>query len=220
MTEVDWLQHSTDPQKMLELLRGMASERKLRLFAVACCKHMFRRVRVPLLYEREVEVAERYADGAASSLELQEARLYSNSIAEHACMNTTEIEAGIDMADSAALNAAWGATQPGTIMPDDDGKSEALLVAEQAIQCDLLRDIIGNPFHPVALHPALRHWNDGTVVKVGQGIYDERAFDRLPILADALEEAGCMDESILAHCRQSGEHVRGCWVVDLVLDKK
>jgi hypothetical protein len=63
-------------------------------------------------------------------------------------------------------------------------------------------------------------WNDGIVIKLAQAIYEERAFDRLPILADALEEAGCSDTEILAHCRGPGPHVRGCWVVDLLLGKE
>ena len=58
------------------------------------------------------------------------------------------------------------------------------------------------------------------MVQIAQAIYDDRAFDRMPILADALEDAGCMDQTILNHCRQSGEHVRGCWVVDLLLGKE
>jgi hypothetical protein len=72
----------------------------------------------------------------------------------------------------------------------------------------------------VAVGPSWLAWNDGTVVKLAQGIYDDRAFDRLPVLADALEEAGCDDADILDHCRRPGEHVRGCWVVDLLLGKK
>jgi hypothetical protein len=63
-------------------------------------------------------------------------------------------------------------------------------------------------------------WKDGTVVKLVQGIYDDRAFDRLPLLPDALEEASCQDPHILTHCRQPGEHVRGCWLVDLILGKE
>jgi hypothetical protein len=58
--------------------------------------------------------------------------------------------------------------------------------------------------------PSWLSWNDGTVVKMAQAIYDDRAFDRLPILADALEDAGCSDADILAHCRSEGPHVRGC----------
>ena len=63
-------------------------------------------------------------------------------------------------------------------------------------------------------------WNGGCVVKVAAAIYDERAFDRMPILADALEDAGCDNADILNHCREPGEHVRGCWVLDLLLGKK
>jgi hypothetical protein len=80
----------------------------------------------------------------------------------------------------------------------------------------LLRDVFGNPFRPVSLDRA-RLTSD--VVALARGIYDERAFDRMPILADALQDAGCTNEDVLAHCREPGEHVRGCWVVDLVLGK-
>ena len=84
------------------------------------------------------------------------------------------------------------------------------------VQCELLRDIFGNPFRPVAVDP---EWLTSTVVALARGVYDDRAFDRLPILADALQDAGCEDADILAHCRGDGPHVRGCWVVDLMLGK-
>ncbi|WP_246173617.1 hypothetical protein [Limnoglobus roseus] len=84
-------------------------------------------------------------------------------------------------------------------------------------QAWLLRDIFGNPFRPVACDPA---WRTSTAVGLAEVIYDDRAFDRLPILADALQDAGCEDADILAHCRGDGPHVRGCWVVDLVLGKE
>jgi len=87
---------------------------------------------------------------------------------------------------------------------------------QRAIHCTILRDIFGNPFNPVTLDSA---WLTANVVGLAQSIYDERAFDRLPILADALEDAGCTNADILNHCRQPGEHVRGCWLVDLVLQK-
>lgn len=76
--------------------------------------------------------------------------------------------------------------------------------------------VFGNPFRPVVADPA---WLTPTVVSIAAVIYSDRAFDRLPILADALEEAGCTNADILLHCRQPGEHVRGCWAVDLVLGK-
>ena len=80
----------------------------------------------------------------------------------------------------------------------------------------LLRDIFGNPFRPIVADPA---WLTPTVQFIAVALYQDRAFDRLPILADALEEAGCTNADVLLHCRLPGEHVRGCWVVDLVLGK-
>jgi hypothetical protein len=83
----------------------------------------------------------------------------------------------------------------------------------------LFREIFGNPFRPVSLPPSWLAWNDGTIPKLARALYDERAFDRLPILADALEETGCTDAAILGHCRGPGPHVRGCWALDLLLGK-
>jgi len=84
----------------------------------------------------------------------------------------------------------------------------------------LWRDIFGPlPFRPVAVDPAWLAWNGGTVPAIACRVYAERAFHDLPILADALEDAGCANADILAHCRGGGEHVRGCWVVDLLLGK-
>jgi hypothetical protein len=88
---------------------------------------------------------------------------------------------------------------------------------EKAAQCMLIRDIFGNPFRSIALNPS---WLTSTVLALAQGIYAEKAFDRMPILADALQDAGCDNEDILNHCRGPGPHVRGCWVVDLLLGKK
>ena len=90
---------------------------------------------------------------------------------------------------------------------------------EWKMHSDLLRDIFGNPFRPVAVDPAWLVWHDGIIGKLAQRIYDERAFADLPILADALEEAGCTNAELLAHCRHPGPHARGCWAVDLLLGK-
>jgi hypothetical protein len=92
----------------------------------------------------------------------------------------------------------------------------AIISAEQQEATALLRDVLGNPFRPVIVEPS---WRSSNVVTLARAIYDERAFDRMPILADALEDAGCTNPDILDHCRQPGEHVRGCWLVDLVLGK-
>ncbi|MBY0522805.1 MAG: hypothetical protein K2R98_05385 [Gemmataceae bacterium] len=81
----------------------------------------------------------------------------------------------------------------------------------------LLQDIFSYAFHPIDVVAACR---TSSVVGLAQSIYQERAFDRLPILADALEDAGCTNQAMLAHCRGPGLHVRGCWVVDLLLKKE
>jgi hypothetical protein len=81
----------------------------------------------------------------------------------------------------------------------------------------ILRDIFDNSFRPITIDP---RWLTSTVIDLAQAIYDERAFDRMPILADALMDAGCDNQEMIAHCRGDGPHVRGCWVVDLLLGKE
>jgi hypothetical protein len=90
-------------------------------------------------------------------------------------------------------------------------------VGELLAQAVLLRDIFGNPFRPITLDLSLL---TPTLVQLAQAIYDNRAFNRLPELADTLHDAGCDNEEILNHCRGQGPHVRGCWVVDLLLGKE
>ena len=90
-------------------------------------------------------------------------------------------------------------------------------VNEKQVQAALVRDIFGNPFRPITFGPK---WRTSTVVALASGIYQERAFDRLPILADALQDAGCEHPDILGHCRGPGPHARGCFVVDLLLEHK
>ena len=72
----------------------------------------------------------------------------------------------------------------------------------------------------MAVAPSWPAWKDGTVSKLAQGIYEDRAFGHLPVLADALEDAGCADADILGHLRGAGPHVRGCWALDLALGKQ
>ena len=99
--------------------------------------------------------------------------------------------------------------------------TEVMAVAEavQEYHRQLAGDIFGNPFDPVIVNPAWLAWNNGAIAKLAQRIYDERSFADLPLLADALEEAGCTSAELLTHCRHPGPHVRGCWAVDLLLGK-
>jgi hypothetical protein len=205
MTEAEW-RACTDPATMLESLRSKASERKLRLFAVACCRRIW-----PLLTDersrRAVECAELYADGL-----IDEQKRLS---AVRAAINATwdlENDASDFPAQAACLTADPAVGIDAVAIAHYTAATED----ERAAQVNLLREQFGNPFRPVTVDPI---WLTSTVVSLAQGIYDERAFDRLPILADALEDAGCTDAEMLNHCRQPGEHVRGCWLVDLVLQK-
>jgi hypothetical protein len=217
MTEAEWL-GCVDPKPMLEFLQGKVSDRKLRLFAVACCRRIW-----SLLADKRsrmaVEVGEKVADGMATDEE--EFAAY-----EAACNAKDDAWCGayenVDFPAVAASYVVCSDPSPAlvaglTASAGDDPRGRA--PGETAFQCRLLRDINSNPFRPITIDPAWLAWNDGTVQKIAQAIYDERAFDRMPILADALEEAGCPNQDILTHCRSGGEHVRGCWVVDLLLGK-
>jgi hypothetical protein len=88
--------------------------------------------------------------------------------------------------------------------------------AESLAQADLLREVFGNPFRPVSVDPA---WRTTDVRLLASGIYEEKAFERMPILADALQDAGCDSDELLNHLRGTGPHVRGCWALDLVVGK-
>jgi hypothetical protein len=220
-----------------------SSDRKLRLFACACYHRICHLLPDPVA-RAAVEVAERFADGLASIEELQQAETLiwgplealegqwrASRGAERASLQPTHeaLALGLQVVTAAAPKAAYytssnaylavaAITNPG-VASYDPGFSAAQ-TAEERVQTDLLRCIFGYLFHPVTIAPAVRAWNDGVVVKLAQGIYEDRAFDHLPILADALEEAGCDDAAILDHLRGGGPHTRGCWPVDLLLAKE
>jgi hypothetical protein len=194
---------------MLEFLRGKASDRKLRLFAVACCRRIWHLL-PDEASRRAVEVAERYADGQVTEEQLEEAGKRAGWAAAWAAHG------------DAAEAAAWAASRREeagwtSITAERAAFAETQDATKRQFQSDLLRDIFGNTFRPVALDPS---WRKPSVVKLARTIYEERAFDRLPKLADALAKAGCDNAEVLAHCREPGEHVRGCWVVDLILGKE
>jgi hypothetical protein len=233
MTEQEWLE-CTDPRPMVEFLRGKASDRKLRLFAVACCRRIWhlindQRSRIA------VEIAESYVDGLATEAKVSTAREDADNVVDEQCYDL-ELPNNVDAAIAASNVVSTGTreleqpveiaywtashTQSALVAHIRDSERVPLKQLEGTVQSNMARCIFGNPFHPVSINPAWLAWNHGTVQKIAQGIYDERALDRMPILADALEESGCTDIDILAHCRQPGEHVRGCWVVDLILGKE
>lgn len=195
LEETEWLTCS-DPIRMLEFLcNGRTSDRKLRLFAVACSRRAWELIDDS--GRDAVEVAERFADDQGSAEELREARLACKSAGGHAVWY------------AAASNAFIAARN--TILSIQSGAED-----EASHQADLLRDIFGNPFQTVDLDS----WKTTIVIELAQTIYDERAFRQIPTLGDALAKADCSDREALDHCRQQVGHVRGCWVVDLLLGKK
>jgi hypothetical protein len=204
MTEYEW-RTASEPQAMLEFLRGMASDRKLRLFAVACSRRVWNLI--DDLGREAVDVAEKFADGLVGSEEMRAARLTCQGAGGRAAWYPAATNPEI-----AARNAACSA-QVGVA-------SNALIGAEAVellAQAALLRDIFGPlPFRPLSIDPFSL---TSAVVQLAQTIYDDRAFDRLPILANVLEKTGCHNEEILLHLRGPGPHVRGCFVVDDILGK-
>jgi hypothetical protein len=223
MTEAKWW-GCDDPAAMLQSLTNQASDRKLRLFAAACCRHIWHLL--PDQTNRQlVALSERVADGLKTVSSLEGPRMAATETAGR-LLRAAAWSAVLTANDNArvaafqtASAAAWAA------VPEKDkaaGRTaySVPLTEQFREQAELLRDLFGDPFRPSpAIDPAWLVWNDATVIKLAQSIYDDRRFEDLPILADALEEAGCTDAGLLAHCRGPGPHVRGCWAVDLILAK-
>jgi hypothetical protein len=223
MNEAEWLA-CTDPRRILRWLidTGKANDRKLRLFAVAYCRlqwHLLADVRS----QEAVKVAERNADDLATPCERESAAAAALTAASEAA----EAREGASELSPLALTAYAATAAWYTVFYE--ARSAAMTTcdadaadwyAENGIEMphtNLLHELFGNPFHPIDLEPA---WRKPTILSLAQSIYEERKFDRLTVLADALEEADCHDANILAHCRSEATHYRGCWALDLVLDKR
>ncbi len=214
MTEDEWLK-CADPMPMLEFIGGKVSERKLRLFAVACCLERLKSTQPmtssdisnSLKLWENVQLAEAIADGSVHNPNSALDHHYGFYGIHYGSGSTLEwvCHAVVDP-------SAWGAAREAVVGLDDVSWDEG----PTNFGAICLRDLFANPFCPVNLNPS---WLTPTVLALADGIYSERAFDRMPILADALQDAGCDNEDLLNHCRQPGEHCRGCWVVDLLLSK-
>jgi hypothetical protein len=260
VTEEEW-NACTDPEPMLEFLRGKASKRKLRLFGIACCRRIWH-LMTDERCRSGVDAAERFADGKAtadelitahltvgeahaslwnayntahsspdvSARKLAEDRAHTASAALYLtappgevlemCLSDESV-LGPDGLDSVAVargvskqvGLSLGFCPPSMLSGDDEAR-----IREWEPQCRLLRDLLGRlPFRLPRLTPA---WLTSTVKNLAEAIYQDKTCDTLPILADALEDAGCTNVEVLEHCRQPGVHTRGCWVVDLVLGKE
>jgi hypothetical protein len=161
-------------------------------------------------------VSERFADETATRFDLEKA-IHCSSEAmdqlEDYCTSSLPEEARHSAEKKwYAADIAWKATVGWYDLSEIAYGSEGL----GSNVVGIVRDIFGNPFRPVTFNPS---WRSSTVLTLAQSTYDEKAFDRLPILADALQDAGCDNDEILNHLRQPGEHCRGCWALDLVLGR-
>jgi hypothetical protein len=213
MTESDWLT-ATGPVDVLHPFRDVTSDRKLRLLVVACC----RRIDGVMTDSGRLAVnaAEQYADGCISDDELHAiwaaVKQPKSEVRRHAAFAAKRASCNPGYSPLLGLTA----TQSAAMLRVQPRYRNQERLTERTAQSILARCVFGNPFRPAAFDP---RWLSETAVAVAAGIYAERAFDRLPVLADALEEAGCDHPDVLAHCRGPGPHARGCWVVDGVLGK-
>jgi hypothetical protein len=243
-SEEGWLQ-AQNPGLMLRYVRRMSSARRLRLVSVACCRAAWPFLPtysnwVSILGEPNdaechavLDLAERFADGAAKYGELMATRraLAGPDVPrggpQHPKVAAVWFASAKDPAPACTecaarlLGISWGGSgeleMPATRVRfgfgGDTGDWPAACLAMVAV----IRDIFGNPFQLVEFEQG---WRSDTVRALARDMYLGGDFAALPILADALQDAGCHSEDILNHCHSTERHVRGCWVVDLVLDKR
>ena len=248
MREDKWLA-GTDPGRMLEFLRRHGSDRKCRLLVCGVYRTLWPGPAADG-YDTAVDVAERFADGEigevdrAAAYGAAEAAIHCGIAPFHGMPSSEWLAPGFDrkatLHDLRGRFMAWrcvgqerslvlGIT---TTAPHLGERLKTFIrrtvkrlrhgvrfdgPLDPEIWTALIWDIYGNPFRPVSPDP---RWLTPTTIDLARTVYEDRAFDRLPILADALEEVGCDSGAILAHLRGPGPHVRGCWALDLVLGKQ
>jgi hypothetical protein len=213
--EINWFA-CTDPKILCDELKGRVSARRERLLAVAICK----RIKGLLIDPYTLHTLDLIEAMSESDVTAEELARVRDVVVED--WDIVEYSTEFDDAQRRAIDAVLGTTDEANPL------RETISAAVSAINfrgtqksvlpafVEIIQDVGGNPFRPVTFAPA---WRTSTVLCIADAIYADRAFGNLPILADALEDAGCDHADILSHCRGPGPHVRGCWVVDLVLGK-
>lgn len=201
---------------MLPFLWEDNNRRKSQLFACACFRSIWHVLDEQ--FRRAVGVVERAADGILNLTQRGDTGEFTEL--QQMVLEDREMEA------AAILSLISEDTRQ--LVGNSSYYSLALGVEERSgwgrtAQCELIRDVVGNPFRSISIEPFPL---PAEVVRVAQAAYDQRSLPcgtlsnpHLRVLADALEEAGCANTDILSHCREAGTHVRGCWVVDLILEK-
>jgi len=197
MNEQEWLE-CTDPETMLKFMEANVSERKLQVFYCASARRVWHLMDTK--WQQSIERVELFFDGRITLIDMMKASGLEEKDYKSVTVADT-VEAICDFWHIATMNVGHS-------------------LNERRGQANILRDIFGNPFRTATINPAWLTWNDGTVRKIAQAIYDEKAFDRMPILADALTDADCDNADLLNHCRREGPHVKGCWVVDLLIGRQ
>ncbi len=201
MTEAEWMA-CAEPRLLLDYHRMKKAPRRLRLLAAACVR-LTVTADAPALASQVIDVVERHADGLALRAEFLAAR----KAVRNAIKDGTEAPSVLALRN----------------LTNDEMEGMTVTISNLSARigssgCGLIRCVFGNPFRPVAFSPS---WRTDTAVALAQQMYESREFGTMPILADALQDAGCDSEDILTHCRDANQpHVRGCWVVDLVLGKE
>jgi hypothetical protein len=216
MTEAEWLACG-DPESLRRHVCARASERKLRLFAADCFRNVMRLLPDPRQHQA-IATLDELAEGTADpTARRQAAGLSRRAFAEFPSRFGQPSPIPVDDPHFVGLmlyrefmssSLAHHATRVSAGLADGADERER--------QIFVFRDIFGNPFRPVAFDPA---WRTDTAMSLAQTMYESRDFSAMPILADAFQDAGCTNDDVLNHCRGPGPHVRGCWIVDLVLGK-
>ena len=234
MTEVEWL-HCDDPGPMLRFIQPRASDRKLRMFLLACCRDLWDAA-ADEATRYTLAVATQVADSGPGGMTVAETRTLAGwavidcgaSIPYEPVLTWTEEATRRKVASSAAgplLEEVLEALACSRLQDWSAARWDGMLQGVEAKgvgparQAELLRDICRGPFRPIHFLAAWRAGNVGAIHGVAHAIYQEEAFDELPVLGDVLEDAGCTEDEILGHLRGPGPHVRGCWVLDLILGK-
>jgi len=237
MTEADWLS-SPDTSKLKRHLGHPLSRRKCLLAVCAYGLRVAQHVSIPGLVDHLREWEAKADIVPLSPFTMDEVERQSNAMAPRGPMNF--LTRGICRALNYLIFFATDAGSTGSNTPvglrrevvrvkcpavrniierpeEFDPEARSIYTSETAAFNNILWDIFGNPFRPVTLSP---EWRTDTVLSMVKEMYQSRDFFAMPVLADALQEAGCEDERVLEHCRGPGPHVRGCWVVDLLLGKE
>jgi hypothetical protein len=234
MTEAEWRTCNDIEGLLRPWLVGMSS-RKRRLFACGCCRQAWH-VLTDARSRRAVEAAEDLAEGrmdverlTAVQAEARRAEIDAGSTLQTAPLTGAGLGGMLRAEQDLARAALWTTydrlevwniirTVAGALAQSGPEREPYRAVSRE--QCNLLREILGNPVNPVRAAPSWLHWNDDCVVRIARSINDGRRYHEMPILADALIDAGCTSEDLIAHCRSESVHQRGCWALDLLTGKE